>query len=60
MIDTVLWPYTIQAVVQRKNELSLDENGRSPLERFFGIDNEIVHTYFHAWGYPVYILDTAN
>ena len=60
VIDTVLCPYAIQAVVERHNKLSLDEHGRSPLEIYSGILDEIVPTDFHTWGCPVYILDAAN
>ena len=47
-------------MVHWHNKLSLDKNGRSPLERFSGIDDEIIPTDVHTWGYPVYILDTIN
>ena len=60
MIDAVLLPYAIQAVIERHNKLSLDEHGRSPLEIYSGILHEIVPTDFHSWGRPVYILDAAN
>ena len=33
LIYTVLWPYTLQAVVDSHTILSLDENGLGPLEK---------------------------
>ena len=60
VISTVLWPYAVQAIVERHNRLSLDQDGKSPLEKFSGIDDEITPTDFHTWGCPVYILEAAN
>ena len=40
--------------------LSLDEDGRSPLEKMSNSDKEIVPTDFHTFGCPVYVLDVAN
>ena len=56
----MLWPYAVQAVVERHNRLSLDEYGRSPLERFTGSSNDDLPTNFHTWGCPVFILEAAN
>ena len=50
----------MQSVVEQHNRLSLDVNGRSPLEKFSGTDDEIDPTDFHTWGCPVYILEEAS
>ena len=60
VISTVLWPYAVQAIVERHNILALDVDGRSPLEKFTGIDDDKIPTQFHTWGCPVFILDAAN
>ena len=60
VITTVLWPYAMQATVERHNRLSLDENGLSPIEKISDNDEEIVPTDFHTFGCPVYVLEAAN
>ena len=50
----------MQAVVERHNRLALDGAGRSPLEKFTGIPDDVDPTSFHTFGCPVYILDTPN
>ena len=53
VISTVLWPYAVQAIVERHNRLSLNEEGKSPLERFTGIQDDISPEKFHTFGYSV-------
>ena len=60
VISTVLWPYAVQAIVERHNRLSLNEEGKSPLERFTGIQDDISPEDFHTFGCPVFVLDAAN
>jgi len=57
---TALWPYATQAIIERHNRLSLDEDGRSLIEKFSNIVDNIDPTDFHTWGCPVFILDAAN
>ena len=59
-IIIVLWPYAMQATVDRHNRLSLDENGLSPLEKICNCGEDIIPTDFHTFGCPVYVLDAAN
>ena len=60
VITTVLWPFALQSVVERHNRLHLDQDGKSPLEKFSQTTEEIVVSDFHTWGCPVFILDAAN
>ena len=60
VIATALWPYALQAIVDRHNRLSLDASGRSPLEKFSNTTDDIDMLDFHTWGCPVYILEAAN
>ena len=60
VISSVLWPYAIQAIVERHNHLALNEEGLSPLERFSGISEDHLPTEFHTFGCPVFILNAAN
>ena len=55
-----LWPFALLADTKRHNELSLDENGKSPLEKFSNTTDEITCNDFHTWGCPVFVLDEAN
>lgn len=60
VIKPSLWPYALLADTKRHNELSLNEQGKSPLELFSGINEEITCSDFHTWGCPVFVLDAAN
>ena len=60
VISHVLWPFAMQVIVERHNRLSLDQHGRSPLEKFSVIEDEPLPTTFHTFGYPVFILEAAN
>ena len=60
VISTILWPYAVQAIIERHNRLALDDDGKSPLEKFTGLHDDMLPTTFHTWGCPVYILDAAN
>ena len=60
VITAVLRPYAVQAIIERHNILSLDEKEKSPQEKFANIEDNIQLANFHTFGYPVFILDTAN
>ena len=60
VIGTALWPFAMQAIVDQHNRLSLDESGRSPIEKFSNTEDDIDILDFHTWGCPVYILNAAN
>ena len=60
VISTSLWPYAMQSIVERHNRLSLDENGKGPLEKFSNTNDECIPTDFHIWGCPVFILNASN
>ena len=60
VISTILWPFAVQAVVDRHNRLTLDDNGRSPLEKFTGEKDDIKTEEFRTWGCPVYVLNAPN
>ena len=55
-----LWSFALLADTKRHNELSLDENGKSPLEKFSRTTDEITCNDFHTWGCPVFVLVEAN
>ena len=50
----------MQVVVKRHNRLALDTTGKSPIERFASIDDDIDATAFHTFGCPVFVLEAAN
>ena len=60
VISHVLWPFAIQAIIDRHNKLSLDDQGRSPLEKFAKVRGLTLPTHFHTFGCPVFILDAPN
>ena len=52
VVATSLRPYAMQAVIERHNRLSLDEDGRGLIEKFSNIVDDIDPADFHTWGYP--------
>ena len=60
VISTILWPFAVQSIVDRHNRLSLDENGKSPLEQFAKTSDDIRAEDFHTWGCPVFVLEAPN
>ena len=60
VISHVLWPFAMQCIVDRHNRLSLDENNKSPLEKFSGIEDDPIPTTFHTFGCPTFVLDAPN
>ena len=60
MIKPILWPYALLSAIERHSQLSLDKNGRSPMEKISSTHGEIDITDFHTWGCPVFVLDTEN
>ena len=60
VIKSILWPYALLSIIERHNRLSLDKNGRSPMEKFSATHEEITPTDFHTWGCPVFVLDAEN
>ena len=60
VIQASLWPYALLAETKYHNELSLDESGKSPLDKFTDTEAEIRCEDFHIWGYPMSILAEEN
>ena len=60
VIKPLLWPYALLSVVERHNRLSLDKDGKSPMEKFSSTHEDIHPTDFHTWGCPVFVLDAEN
>ena len=56
MIGPLLWPYAWKAFEQIYNELTLDNDGKSPLHIFANVDYRQSLKHYHTWGCPVYIL----
>lgn len=46
--------------MERHNILSFDKDGKSQLEKYSGIRDEITPADFHTLGCPVFILEAAN
>ena len=56
-IGEILWPFAWKEYERSYNELSLDKNGRSPLEKFSSVSKDLDLTHYHPWGCPVYVLE---
>ena len=58
-ITPMLWPFAVSTAINLENELSLDANGRSPLQRLTATDSPIKLRDYHTWGCPVYVLESS-
>ena len=56
-INTMLWPYSLKPCVEQLNELKVDDDGITPIEKFAGTTTDITLKNHHTWGFPVYLLD---
>ena len=56
-ISTMLWPLALKCTTERINTLDTDETGKTPIEKFSGVDALPVVKHYHTWGCPVYCLD---
>ena len=59
-INVNLWPFALLVNTKRHNELILDKEGWTPLEKWSGIKMEIVKDDHHTWGCPVFVLASEN
>jgi hypothetical protein len=56
-IGTILWPFAWRDFERRWCALHLDEDGRSALNKFTGVDVKPDLKDFHPFGCPVFVLD---
>ena len=61
-ISSILWPFAIKYAENLHNSLSLDDKGRSPLEKFTGnlLLDEFDPSDVHTFGSPCYVLDGST
>ncbi len=57
-IGSILWPFAWKHYERQHNHLSLDDNGRSPMQKFTGLDIIPDLKDFHPFGCPVFVLDS--
>ena len=57
-ITPMLWPFTVSKAIRLENELSMDANGKTPLQRLTASDVPINLRDYHTWGCPVYVLES--
>ena len=50
-------PFSFKAVCQSYNSLEIDDDGKTPEEKFSGVDFQIFPTYYHTLGCPVFVLE---
>jgi len=54
----MLWPFAVVEAINIKNTLSLDANGKSPLQKVAATDAPIILRDHNTWDCPVYILES--
>ena len=60
IVKASLWYYALLADIKRHNELTLDEHGKSPLEKFSDTHDKLHCNDFHTWGCPIFVLKEAD
>ena len=56
VMNAVFWIFALRTAVDFYNPLNLNEHVKSPQDLLSGFYGEIDVKYFHAWGYPVFVL----
>lgn len=59
MVSTMLWPYALRTASDRHNELNLDDNGFSPLQKISKSSTIPNLKDNHTWGCPVFVLQAG-
>ena len=57
-ITTMLWPFALQYFVNCYNTFHLDDEGKSPLMKFSGVNEHPSIDHFHPFGCPVFVLES--
>jgi hypothetical protein len=60
MVDTMFWPFAIEAMVERMNTLHVDNEGNTPKLLMYGVHVERISIKnFHTLFCPIYIFDNC-
>lgn len=59
-ITVMLWPYALRLAAARKNHLTLNRNGMTPIEQFSRTSKPIEVEEFHTFGAPIFVLDARQ
>ena len=57
-IMTMLWPFAVQTYVNRRNELKIGKDGKTPNQRWTQCNHPPDPSKFHTWGCPIFVLDS--
>ena len=57
-ITIMLWPFALLAYIERRNNLQLDSNNQTPLQKICKLGKKLDITKFHTWGCPVFVLES--
>ena len=57
-ITTMLWPFVLLAYIERRNNLQLDSNNQTPLQKICKLGKKLDITKFYTWGCPVFVLES--
>ena len=53
----MMWPFYLKLAYHMYNSLEIDEDGKTPEQKFSGADFQTFPTDYHAWGCPVSFLE---
>ena len=56
-ITTMLWNYALNSFEGKPDELMVNDDGVTPIEKFVGITTHTTLKHHHTWSCPVYVLD---
>ena len=57
-VTNMLCNYSLKASAEQLNNLNVDDNGVTPIDKFSDITAYINLEHHHTWIFPVYILDS--
>ena len=58
-VSTMLCPFSFKAAFQRYNILEMDDDGKTPEQKFSGVAFQIFPTDYHTWEFPVFVIESS-
>ena len=53
----MMWLFSFKSVFQRYNNLKIYKEGKTPEQKFSVVEFQMCPTYYHTWGFPVFVLE---
>ena len=59
-VITIMWNFFFNTAGQRQNSLEINEDGKTPEQKFSGVEFQIYLKDYHTWGCTVFFLEAQQ